>query len=99
MELIEITPQDFDVDIALAYATAENFTGAPVYRHAVCYLHRAAAEALHRTIEAASALGYRLRIFDALRPTEAQWMSDPAHKPGTDLGPVTPKAKRCGPSV
>jgi D-alanyl-D-alanine dipeptidase len=73
MDLIEIAPDEFDVDITLAYATAENFTGSPVYRRAVCYLHRAAAEALRGAIEGARALGYRLRIFDAFRPTEAQW--------------------------
>jgi D-alanyl-D-alanine dipeptidase len=73
MELIEISPPRFDVDISLAYATPENFTGAPVYAHPVCYLHREAAEALGRAIEAAQILGYRLRIFDAFRPTEAQW--------------------------
>lgn len=74
MDLIEITPRDFDVDIALAYATPENFTGAPVYRTAVCYLHRQAAAALREAADAARALDLRLRIFDAFRPTEAQWM-------------------------
>lgn len=73
MDLIEITPRGFDVEIALAYATPENFTGAPVYRHAHCYLHSAAAAALRNAVHAARALGLRLRILDAFRPTEAQW--------------------------
>lgn len=73
MDLIEITPRDFDVDIALAYATPENFTGAPVYCHPHCYLHSAAAAALRNAVDAARALGLRLRILDAFRPTEAQW--------------------------
>ena len=73
MELIEITPQEFDVDITLAYATANNFTNAAVYRNAVCYLHRAAATALQDACAAAQSLGCRIRIFDAFRPTEAQW--------------------------
>ena len=38
MDLIEIVPPDFDVDIALAYATPDNFTGAPVYATPYCYL-------------------------------------------------------------
>jgi len=74
MELTEIAAPEFDVDIALAYATAENFTAAPVYRQAICYLHPVAAEKLQAVIRAASAMGYRLRIFDAFRPSEAQWL-------------------------
>jgi D-alanyl-D-alanine dipeptidase len=74
MELLEITPPEYDVDIALAYATPENFTAAPVYRQAFCYLHPAAAEKLRDAIKSAGEMGYRLRIFDAFRPSEAQWI-------------------------
>ncbi len=73
MELIEITTQQFDVEISLAYATPGNFTGAPVYNHPACYLHSDAAAALGRAIMAARELGLRIRILDAFRPTEAQW--------------------------
>lgn len=72
-ELVRIGPPDFDIDITLAYATPDNFTGRPVYRHAHCYLHRTAADALARAVAQAAVLGLRLRLFDALRPTEAQW--------------------------
>jgi D-alanyl-D-alanine dipeptidase len=74
MELVDIATPAFDVDIALAYATAANITGKPIYRRAECYLLRPAAEALSRAIAQAARLGLRLRIFDALRPTEAQWV-------------------------
>ncbi len=74
MELIEITPPTYDVDISLAYATEDNFTGKPVYTTPVCYLHRAAAEALSRAIESAAQIGLRFLIFDAFRPSEAQWV-------------------------
>lgn len=74
MELIEIAPPEYDVDVALAYATPENFTEAAVYRRAICYLHREAAEKLQAACLAARALGYRLRIYDAFRPSEAQWI-------------------------
>ena len=74
MQLIEITPPQFDVDVALAYATADNFTGAPVYRQANCYLHQSAADKLSDAIISAGAMGFRLRIYDAFRPSEAQWM-------------------------
>ena len=74
MELIEITPLEYDVDVALAYATPDNFTSAAVYQKEYCYLHRVAAEKLQDAIKAAGAMGYRLKIFDAFRPSEAQWI-------------------------
>ena len=73
MQLVPIVRPDFDVELSLAYATAQNITGTPVYARADCYLLAPAAEALQRAIRQASMLGMRLRIFDALRPTEAQW--------------------------
>jgi len=73
VRLVAIAPPRFDVDLALAYATPDNVTGQPIYRHARCYLHEAAAERLAAAIRLAGALGYRFRIFDAFRPTEAQW--------------------------
>jgi zinc D-Ala-D-Ala dipeptidase len=74
MSLLPITESDFGVDIALAYATAANFTGRPIYRRARCYLHAEAAAALRRAVALAAAQGYRLKIFDAFRPSEAQWV-------------------------
>jgi len=41
MSLLPITEAEYDVEIALAYATAQNFTGRPIYRRARCYLHAA----------------------------------------------------------
>jgi D-alanyl-D-alanine dipeptidase len=73
MDIVRIAPPDFDVDVALAYATAANITGQPIYRNARCWLRRSAAQHLQRAIELAARLDLRLRLFDALRPTEAQW--------------------------
>lgn len=73
MSLVEIAAPDYDVDLDLRYATARNFTGAPVYARAMCYLHADAAIRLREAIRLAAALGLRLRVFDALRPSEAQW--------------------------
>jgi len=73
MPLVAIAPPDFDVEIDLRYATNDNITGQPVYRHAAAFLNEEAAEKLTMAIRLAAALGYRFRIFDAFRPSEAQW--------------------------
>jgi zinc D-Ala-D-Ala dipeptidase len=73
MVLVEITPASHSVTLDMAYATAGNFTGAPIYRRAACYLNPDAAPLLARAVELAGALGFGLKIFDAYRPTEAQW--------------------------
>jgi len=73
MPLIEIAPETHGVAIELAYATPRNFTGAPVYARAGCYLHPEAAALLDRAVALARPLGLRLKIFDAFRPSEAQW--------------------------
>jgi len=73
MDLVEIAPPDFDVELDPRYATPDNVTGAPIYTRAAAYLHAEAAELLQRAIALARPLGYRVRIFDAFRPVEAQW--------------------------
>jgi D-alanyl-D-alanine dipeptidase len=73
MLLVEIAPPAYPVAIALAYATADNFTGHAVYRRAACYLNPEAAKLLGRAIDLAARLGLTLKIFDAFRPAEAQW--------------------------
>lgn len=72
--LVAITAPTFDVDLSIAYASADNFTGKPVYARTDAYLHEEAAAALARAIELAAEIGLRLRIFDAFRPVEAQWV-------------------------
>jgi len=73
MDLIEITEQTHGVTLEIAYATADNFTGQPVYVRPACYLHKEAETKLRRAIELARELGYGIKIFDAFRPAEAQW--------------------------
>ena len=73
MGLVEITAEEFGVEIDIVYATPRNFTGRPVYRRAGCYLHADAAEALRRAVALARPLGLGLRVFDAFRPREAQF--------------------------
>ena len=87
--LVKIAPPEFDVLIDLAYATAQNFTGEPVYKKHECYLHPVAAEHLSKAISFAKGMGYNIKVFDAYRPTEAQeklW----AHTPDPNfLAPPT----------
>ncbi|HEY4134506.1 MAG TPA: D-alanyl-D-alanine dipeptidase [Alphaproteobacteria bacterium] len=71
--MTEIAPPAFDVDLQIAYATADNITETPVYGRAACYLHPDAAAKLALAIDLARPLGFRLKVFDAYRPTEAQW--------------------------
>jgi zinc D-Ala-D-Ala dipeptidase len=73
--LVPITAEEYGVEIALAYAGADNFTGRPVYApRAGCWLHAEAAPLLKRAAELARPLGLTLRILDAFRPAEAQWV-------------------------
>jgi D-alanyl-D-alanine dipeptidase len=73
--LVRIEPAQFDVDIALAYATPDNFTATPVYAaEAGCFLNAEAAPLLARAVALARPLGLKLKLLDAFRPTEAQWI-------------------------
>ena len=76
--LTKITQNSHDLLIDIKYATTDNFTGEPVYRaehhgERCFYLHPEAAKCLEAAIGYAKALGMKFKIFDAYRPTEAQW--------------------------
>jgi zinc D-Ala-D-Ala dipeptidase len=72
--LVSIPAAEYGLEIALAYATPDNFTGKPVYApSAGCWLHVEAAPLLRKAVELARPLGLTLRILDAFRPAEAQW--------------------------
>lgn len=73
-KLIEITSESHGVDLDIAYATVNNFTGKPVYGRAACYLLDVAEEKFRRAQALAALQGYRFKIFDAFRPAEAQWV-------------------------
>jgi D-alanyl-D-alanine dipeptidase len=80
--LAQITEATHDVVIDMMYASPANFTGKVVYAHALCFLHPLAEAALRRAALAARGFGFRLKVFDAFRPQEAQealwaFMPDP----------------------
>ncbi|APW40388.1 D-alanyl-D-alanine dipeptidase [Rhodoferax koreense] len=70
--LVQITPETHQVQLHLAYATPDNVAGQRIYDRAVCLLHRDAEACLRRAVALAADAGYRLKIFDAFRPHEAQ---------------------------
>ncbi len=71
-ELVEITAETHDVLIDLRYATENNVTGQAFYCRAACFLHPKAEAALIRAVALAKVQGWRIKIFDAFRPLEAQ---------------------------
>ncbi|HLS16271.1 MAG TPA: D-alanyl-D-alanine dipeptidase [Paenalcaligenes sp.] len=91
MSLVVIDEDSYQVIIELAYATAQNIAGRPVYTQAQCALHRDAAVALKRASEYAQMAGFTLKIFDAYRPQAAQdvfWsvLDDPRYVSDPSLG-------------
>ena len=70
--LVQITESNHDVLIELMYASQNNFTGQLIYKHPLCFLHASAEAGLQKAIVAARGFGYRIKIFDAYRPQEAQ---------------------------
>lgn len=68
-----VTEQD-GVLLDIVYATNRVFTGVPVYTRPVALLLPEAKRLLLRANAMARTLGLRLKIFDAYRPIEAQWV-------------------------
>ncbi len=71
-KLVQITENSHDVTLDIRYATTNNFTGKPLYKQPLCYLHMEAEAALNHAIALAARHGYRFKIFDAFRPHEVQ---------------------------
>lgn len=69
MKIVRIDPS---IHRDIRYATANNFTGKPVYTVAECYLEEVAAEALQAAQKEFIALGFSLKAFDGYRPLSVQ---------------------------
>ncbi len=72
MELIEISPHSEDIILSLAYASENNFTGRKIYSREACFLRKEAFTNFTKAVKIAENMGYKIKIFDAFRPTEAQ---------------------------
>jgi D-alanyl-D-alanine dipeptidase len=70
--LVQIREATHDVVIDMMYARPDNFTGQVIYGHSFCFLHPEAEACLRRAVAGARGFGYKLKIFDAFRPHEAQ---------------------------
>jgi D-alanyl-D-alanine dipeptidase len=82
--LVEITPEQHGVLVALAYAGPDNFTGEAIYTDARCWVHRDLEPALRRAAERALLAGFRLKVLDAYRTPAAHevlcgYISDPRY--------------------
>ena len=73
MSLVKITKKKYPIEIDLLYATKKNFTGKQIYKKKDCYLHKDAIPFFEKSIELAKKLNLKLKIYDAFRPSEAQW--------------------------
>jgi len=67
-----LTPDTYDIEIDLVYATELNLTGKVIYRHAHCLLLEPACAGLEKAIALAAGMGLRIKVFDGFRPPEAQ---------------------------
>ncbi len=65
---------DARIRLDIRYATDRNFLGTPVYDRPRAYLHKDAAEALRRALDALWKAGYGLLIHDAYRPWRVTWI-------------------------
>ena len=82
-DLVELVKIDPSIRLDVRYATANNFTGRPVYRQARAFLQRPAAEALVRVGRSLREHGYGLLVFDGYRPwsvTKLFWEVTPKDK-------------------
>lgn len=62
-----------DIQVELKYATADNFTHTVIYEFDDAYLRYGTVKKLSAAQEIFSADGYTLKIWDAFRPTSAQY--------------------------
>jgi beta-N-acetylhexosaminidase/D-alanyl-D-alanine dipeptidase len=70
--LVEVTTLAPSIVLDIRYATADNFTGQPVYPAAKCFLRRDVAQRLVAAQAALQAQGLGLKVYDCYRPFSIQ---------------------------
>ena len=68
--LVRLFDIDDDFILDLRYATKDNFTGEQIYSSNECYMDRHTAEILIKAKDIFKKDGYRVKIWDAYRPTK-----------------------------
>jgi D-alanyl-D-alanine dipeptidase len=70
---VKVTDYIPTITVDLKYATADNFTGTVIYGFTDAYLRYETVKKLMAVQEAVRQAGFRLKIWDAYRPVEAQY--------------------------
>jgi zinc D-Ala-D-Ala dipeptidase len=98
--LVEVRSLDSTMQVDLRYATANNFTGAPLpgYQAPRALLRREVAPALARVEARLRTGGLGLRIFDAYRPVRAtlamvEWAERSGHRMLLDSGYIARRSR------
>lgn len=79
-EIPAVSQEDFvdvrmyipDIEIELRYATSNNITHSVLYKNSNVYLRKGTADKLKKANYEFKKLGYRIKIWDAYRPTDVQ---------------------------
>ena len=70
--LVDVTKLDPSIVLDIRYATADNFTGQPVYPAAKCFLRHDVAQRVAAAQASLKAQGLGLKVFDCYRPFSIQ---------------------------
>jgi D-alanyl-D-alanine dipeptidase len=98
--LVDVRSVDSTIQVDLRYATANNFTGAPLpgYEAPRALLHQEVAAALGRAQARLRTSGLGLRIFDAYRPVRAslamvEWAERTGHRAMLESGYIAQRSR------
>jgi zinc D-Ala-D-Ala dipeptidase len=98
--LVDVRSVDSTIQVDLRYATANNFTGAPLpgYDATRALLRRQAAAALGRVQARLRSKGLGLRVFDAYRPVRASlamvdWAERTGHRALLESGTIAQRSR------
>jgi D-alanyl-D-alanine dipeptidase len=98
--LVDVRSVDSTIQVDLRYATANNFTGAPLpgYEAPRALLRQEVATALGRAQGRLRTSGLGLRIFDAYRPVRAsiamvKWAERTGHRAMLESGYIAPRSR------
>ncbi len=98
--LVDVRAMDSTIDVSARYATADNFTGAPLpgYEANRAFLHRDVAAALGRVQARLRTGGLGLRVLDAYRPVRAtrammEWAEQTGQRALLDSGYIARRSR------